>query len=215
MKLIIAEKPSLARNIAGAIGGLAKKGAYFEGKGYLVTWAFGHLFSLYDIEDYSGAPKGQRWQLTGLPCFPREFLFKLREGDDKQPDAGVIRQFETIKALCERADVTEIVNAGDADREGEIIVRLAVMHTAAGAKPCLRLWLPDQTDETIREALADLKSDAEYDALAAEGFARTYIDWLYGVNLTRFASIKTGTLLRVGRVHRRDERRGSDPHLEV
>ncbi len=200
MQLIIAEKPSLARNIAGAIGGLTKKGAYFEGKGYLVTWAFGHLFSLYDIEDYTGAPKGQRWQMEGLPCFPQEFRFKLKPGDNGQPDAGVQKQFDTIKALCERADVDSIVNAGDADREGEIIVRLAVMHTAAGTKPCLRLWLPDQTDETIRAALKDLKSDKDYDPLADEGFARTYIDWLYGVNLTRIATMKNGTLLRVGRV---------------
>ncbi len=200
MQLIIAEKPSLARNIAGAIGDMAKRGAYYEGKGYLVTWAFGHLFSLYDIEDYTGAPKGRRWQIDGLPCFPREFRFKLKPGPDKQPDAGVQKQFNAIKALCERPDVDAIINAGDADREGEIIVRLAVMHTGAGAKPCMRLWLPDQTDETIRAALSDLKSDSEYDSLAAEGFARTYIDWLYGVNLTRFATLKTGVLLRVGRV---------------
>ena len=200
MRLIIAEKPSLARNIAGALGGMTKKGAYYEGNAYLVTWAFGHLFSLYDIEDYTDAPAAGRWSAAGLPFFPAEFRFKLRPADNKQPDAGVKRQFETIKQLCERPDVDAVINAGDADREGEIIVRLAVMHTGAGAKPCMRLWLPDQTDETIRAALADMKSDAEYDNLAAEGFARTYIDWLYGVNLTRFATLKTGTLLRVGRV---------------
>lgn len=200
MRLIIAEKPSLARNIAGAIGGMTKQGAYFEGGGYLVTWAFGHLFSLYDIEDYSGAPAGKHWSRDSIPCFPETFRFKIKPGKDKNPDPGAQRQFGIIKQLCERQDVEAVINAGDADREGEIIVRLAVMHTDAGAKPCLRLWLPDQTDETIREALGELKSDAEYDNLAAEGFARTYIDWLYGVNLTRFATLKTGTLLRVGRV---------------
>ncbi len=200
MRLIVAEKPSLARNIAGAIGGMTKKGAYFEGSGYYVTWAFGHLFSLYDIEDYTGEAAGKRWNRDRIPYFPQEFRFKIKPGADKAPDAGAERQFGVIKQLCERTDVDAIINAGDADREGEIIVRLAVMHTGAGAKPCLRLWLPDQTDETIRAALSDLKSDAEYNNLASEGFARTYIDWLYGVNLTRFATLKTGTLLRVGRV---------------
>ena len=198
MRLIIAEKPSLARNIAGAIGGMTKKGAYFEGGGYFVTWAFGHLFSLCDIEDYTGET-GKRWSMDSIPFFPERFRFKLKPGEDKKPDAGTERQFNVIKQLCSRGDVDDIVNAGDADREGEIIVRLAVMHTGV-TKPCLRLWLPDQTDETIRAALADLKSDAEYDTLANEGFARTYIDWLYGVNLTRFATLKTGALLRVGRV---------------
>ena len=148
MTLIIAEKPSLARNIAGAIGGMAKRGSYFENGRYIVTWAFGHLFSLCDIEDYTGGAPGEKWRLDVLPCFPEEFRFKLRSGADKQPDEGAKRQFETIKALCEREDVSEIVNAGDADREGEIIVRLIVMNTEAKNKSFLRLWLPDQTNET-------------------------------------------------------------------
>ena len=202
MILIIAEKPSLARNIAGAIGNMTKRGAYFEGGGYLVTWAFGHLFSLCDVEEYSGVSSGEtrRWTLEGLPCFPETFRFTLRKNEQKQTDPGVRRQFETIKDLCKREDVDVIVNAGDADREGEIIVRLCVQHAGVTGKALKRLWLPDQTDETIREALSDLKSEADYDTLANEGFARTYVDWLYGVNLTRFATLKTGALLRVGRV---------------
>ena len=201
MRLIIAEKPSLARNISSAIGDMQKRNGYFEGNGYIVSWAFGHLFSLCDIEDYlENPPKDGKWTIENLPCFPREFRFTLRRGADKTVDSGVARQFETLKYLCNRADVDAIVNAGDADREGEIIVRLCVMHALEGEKPFLRLWLPDQTAETVRAALGEMKSESEYEMLANEGFARTYIDWLYGVNLTRYATLKTGKLLRVGRV---------------
>ena len=200
MKLIIAEKPSLARNIAAAIGNMKKTADYYEGGGYVVTWAFGHLFSLCDIEAYTGPTATGRWSLENLPCFPREFRFTLRSGADRQPDPGVERRFAVIRSLCGREDVDAIVNAGDADREGEIIVRLCIQHAGATGKRLERLWLPDQTSETIQAALADLQPEAAFDALADEGFARTYIDWLYGVNLTRFATLKTGALLRVGRV---------------
>lgn len=201
MKLIIAEKPSLARNIVAGIGEMAKRRGYFENKDYIVTWAFGHLFSLCDIEDYSGrAGEKSKWTLEGLPCFPESFRFKLKLGADKKPDDGVNKQFDLIKTLCLRNDVDTIINAGDADREGEIIVRLCVMNAGASEKKFLRLWLPDQTPQTVAAALSDMKDECEYDNLANEGFARTYIDWLYGVNLTRYATLKTGTLLRVGRV---------------
>lgn len=202
MILIIAEKPSLARNIASAIGELRKRDGYLEGDGYLVTWAFGHLFSLCDIEEYSPSPSGDsHWTMDNLPCFPKLFRFELRKGDDKKTvDSGVKKQFGVITALCKRDDVDVIVNAGDADREGEIIVRLCITHTGVTGKALKRLWLPDQTPQTVRDALADLKDESEYDRLADEGFARTYIDWLYGVNLTRYATLRTGTLLRVGRV---------------
>jgi len=201
MKLIIAEKPSLARNIAGAIGNMKKYRSYFEGSGYIVTWAFGHLFSLADIETYSPNPDGEnRWTMKNLPCFPEKFEFELKKNADKRVDSGVKEQFETIKELCLRSDVTEIINAGDADREGEIIVRTCVMKTGCADKPFMRLWLPDQTEETIMQGLSDMKEEDSYDNLAKEGYARTFIDWLYGVNLTRYATLKTGTLMRVGRV---------------
>ena len=198
MTVIIAEKPSLARNIVAGIGEMQKKNGYFEGCGYLVTWAFGHLFSLCDIEDYTHTEG--RWSMDTIPCFPDEFKFKMKLGADKKVDAGVERQFQTIRYLCTRADVDTIVNAGDSDREGEIIIRICVMNTGASGKSFKRLWLPDQTPETVRRALLEMKDEIEYDNLADEGFARTYIDWLYGVNLTRYATLKTGTLLRVGRV---------------
>lgn len=200
MKLIIAEKPSLARNIVAGIGSMKKSGNYYEGNGYIVTWAFGHLFSLSDIEDYTGPTSTGRWSMENLPCFPSEFKFKLRKANDGTEDTGVKNQFELIKALCNREDVDAIINAGDADREGEIIIRLCVTHALKGDKKQLRLWLPDQTPETVAAALSQLKEESEYDNLANEGYARTYIDWLYGVNLTRYATLKTGVLLRVGRV---------------
>lgn len=198
MILIIAEKPSLARNIVAGIGQLQKKNGYFEGCGYLVTWAFGHLFSLCDIEAYTGAPAGekQRWTMDKLPCFPETFRFELREDES----GGVARQFAVIRSLCNRPDVDTIVNAGDADREGEIIVRLCIQNALQQPKALRRLWLPDQTPQTVAAALREMKDECEYDLLASEGFARTYIDWLYGVNLTRYATLRTGTLLRVGRV---------------
>ena len=201
MKLIIAEKPSLARNIIAGLGEkMDKKDGYFIGENYIVSWAFGHLFSLADIETYTGS-KSARWTLDNLPCFPKEFKFELRRADNKKGvDSGVKKQFNILSTLCNRADVDTIINAGDADREGEIIVRLCVMNALKGEKRQMRLWLPDQTPETVAKAITEMKDEGEYDNLAGEGFARTYIDWLYGVNLTRYATIKTGKLLRVGRV---------------
>lgn len=204
MIVIIAEKPSLARNITSAIGNMTRRDGYFEGNGYIVTWAFGHLFTLADIETYNPPPEGERyWTMKNLPCFPEQYRFELKKDKNKNPDEGVRKQFETIKMLCCRDDTDTIVNAGDSDREGEIIVRLCIKNsllTNTAEKRIKRLWLPDQTPETITKALADMKDDSEYDHLADEGFARMFIDWLYGVNLTRYATLKSGTLLRVGRV---------------
>ena len=208
MQLIIAEKPSLGRNIVASIeegnkDKLNKKNGYYEGEHYIVTWAFGHLFSLADIEDYSPMPQGKtRWSMENLPCFPQQFRYHLKTNPDKTDDEGVVRQFNTIRMLCLRDTTDTIINAGDSDREGEIIVRTCVDKAFEGkiTKPFKRLWLPDQTAQTILAALEQLPDESNYDNLAREGYARTYIDWLYGVNLTRYATLKTGTLLRVGRV---------------
>ncbi len=195
MIAIIAEKPSLARNIVAGIGKAEKKNGYFINEKYIVTWAFGHLFTLCDVEDYTGKAQKSGWTYDDLPCFPDEFRFKL-----KSDDSGIKKQFDTIRDVVNRKDVTEIVNAGDSDREGEIIVRLCVFNALKEKKPFFRLWLPDQTPQTVKKALTEMKPETDYDALANEGFSRTFVDWLYGVNLTRFATLKTGKLLRVGRV---------------
>ncbi len=201
MKVIIAEKPSLARNIVGAIGNMKQQTGYYINDEYIVTYVFGHLFTLADIEDYPGHEGDGKWSMNNIPCYPETFKFNLKRDASKKVDAGVEKQYNIIKTLINREDVDNIINAGDADREGEVIVRLIIQHALEdNNKKKTRLWLPDQTPETIKEALADLKEDKEYDNLANEGFARTYIDWLYGVNLTRYATLKTGTLLRVGRV---------------
>ncbi len=199
MILIIAEKPSLGRNIASALGQFRRRDGYLENEQCIVTWAFGHLFSLADIEAYRPSPSG-RWSIENLPCFPEKFQYELRKGKDKKADSGVVKQFQIIEALCNRSDVDTIVNAGDADREGEIIVRTCIEKALKSPKTIKRLWLPDQTPQTVQSAFSEMKDDAEYDHLANEGYARTYIDWLYGVNLTRYATLRSGTLLRVGRV---------------
>lgn len=199
MKVIIAEKPSLARNIVQGIGEMKKSNGFFYNDEYYVTWAFGHLFSLYDIEDYTKS-EDRRWKMDNLPCFPEKFKFKLKEDNNHKIDSGVLKQFNIIKELVNKENVDTIINAGDADREGEIIVRLCIINALKEKKKLVRLWLPDQTKETISEALKEMKDEKDYNNLANEGFARTYIDWLYGVNLTRYASLKTGTLERVGRV---------------
>ncbi len=199
MILIIAEKPSLGRNIASALGQFQRRDGYLENEQCIVTWAFGHLFSLSDIEAYRPSPSG-RWSMENLPCFPEIFQYELRRGKDKQVDSGVVKQFKIIETLCNRTDVDTIVNAGDADREGEIIVRTCIEKALKSPKTLKRLWLPDQTPQTVQSAFSEMKDEVEYDHLANEGYARTYIDWLYGVNLTRYATLRSGTLLRVGRV---------------
>ena len=162
MILIIAEKPSLARNIVAGIGKMDKKDGYYINDSYIVSWAFGHLFSLADIEAYTGESAG-KWRLDKLPCFPEQFRFELRRENDGSVDRGVEKQFKILTSLCKRSDVDTIVNAGDADREGEIIVRLCIDNTGVSGKEKRRLWLPDQTPETVRRALSEMKNESEYD----------------------------------------------------
>lgn len=197
--LIIAEKPSLARNIAAAVSprpswisdGGKSRGGHYENDGYIVAYAFGHLLSLFDAEDYDASLRS--WRSDCLPIIPPSFRYKV------SGDAGARAQYRKLEGLLRRDDVSAVVNAGDSDREGEIIIR-NILTQAGNTKPVYRLWMPDQTPRTIAAELSAMKSDSDYDSLAGEGYARTYIDWLYGINLTRMATVKSGRLLRVGRV---------------
>lgn len=196
MKVIIAEKPSLAMNVVKSIGSMNKADGYFQNRDYIVTFAYGHLLRLCDVDDYFNREK-TKWSLNELPFVPGDFKFKIRD------DKGVKKQYEIIKDLIKRNDVTEIVNCGDADREGEVIVNNIINRIFREEKinkPVKRLWLPEQTMQTIRQELGSLKDDGEYKNLYNEGLARTYLDWTYGINLTRYLSIKSQAFLPVGRV---------------
>lgn len=183
------------------IGKMTKYDGYFEGENYIITWAFGHLFSLADVEEYyPDSEEKAHWTMDKLPCFPESFKFEIKKNSEHKTDLGAKKQFEIIKKLCNRDDVDTVINAGDADREGEIIVRTCIDKALESKKPLKRIWLPDQTPQTVKEALSSLGDESEYDNLANEGYARTYTDWLYGVNLTRYATLRAGSLLRVGRV---------------
>lgn len=192
-QLIICEKPTLARSVANALEMSDKSKGYYENDQYIVTNAFGHLFALQDVDDYFG--KKQKWSEVELPFIPPRFKFVLKNDD------AIRAQFGLIKQLAMRMDVGSFIHCGDADREGEVIVRLIVANTGVN-KPMYRLWLPDQTEDTIRRQLNDMKDDNEYNNLFNEGLVRTYLDWLYGINFTRYLSIRVGnnTMYPAGRV---------------
>lgn len=194
-KIIIAEKPSLAMTIVQAIGGnFIKNDGYLENENYIVTFGFGHLFQLYSIDDYFNREK-TKWNIEEIPFIPSRYKFKLIN------DNGVKKQFETIQKLINRDDISYIINCGDADREGEVIGRLIIENALEGQiKPIKRLWLPEQTHETIRKELNNLRNIEDYDLLYDEGYVRTCVDWIYGINLTRLLTCKTHKTLPIGRV---------------
>ncbi|AOY74736.1 type IA DNA topoisomerase [Clostridium formicaceticum] len=203
-KCIICEKPSLAANVCKALQMMGekvtRKDGYSESTSYYVIPAFGHLFQLYDIEEYSSEGRPSKWSLDQLPFFPDQYQFSLKKDHKtKKVDSGVKKQFLLIKKLIQDNKTEAVVHCGDSDREGEIIIRI-ILEQAGNKKPVHRLWLPDQVESTIINGLSSLELDSKYDNLAREGYARTYIDWAYGINLTRYASVKCDSLLKVGRV---------------
>lgn len=192
MKVCIAEKPSVASEIAKVLGANTKKDGYFEGNGYQVTWTFGHLCQLKEPDAYY--PDWKKWDLGLLPMLPSRYEVELI------PDAGIRKQFAIIKGLYKTADV--IINCGDAGQEGELIQRW-VMELAGVRCPVQRLWISSLTEESIREGFSHLQPQSRYDSLYRAGQARAEGDWLLGMNATRLYTLKYGgyrQVLSIGRV---------------
>ena len=189
MKLIITEKPSVAKSIVSALGVTFRADGCFEGNGLIVSWCVGHLVSPMDAAGYD--PGYKKWRYDDLPVLPEPFRYVLVK--DKE-DA-----FQNLKRLMEREDVTELVNACDAGREGELIFRL-VYEMAGCAKPFSRLWISSMEDAAIREGFANLRPGAEYDPLYQSALCRQKADWLIGINATRLFSVLYHRTLNVGRV---------------
>jgi DNA topoisomerase-3 len=192
MIVCIAEKPSVARDIADVLGAKNKKDGYIEGNGYQVTWTFGHLCTLKEPHEYT--PAWKSWSLASLPMIPPRFGIKLI------PDQGIERQFHVIEKLMQAAD--EIINCGDAGQEGELIQRW-VMQKAGAKCPVKRLWISSLTEEAIREGFKNLQDQAAFQPLYEAGLSRAIGDWVLGMNATRLYSLKYGQnrqILSIGRV---------------
>ena len=193
MIVCIAEKPSVARDIAHVLGANSSREGYMEGNGYQVTWTFGHLCTLKEPHDYT--PSWKAWSLSSLPMIPPRFGIKLIEHDQ-----GIEKQFHIIEKLMQEAD--EIINCGDAGQEGELIQRW-VMQKAGAKCPVKRLWISSLTEEAIREGFKSLKDQKEYQPLYEAGLSRAIGDWVLGMNATRLYTLKYGQnrqVLSIGRV---------------
>jgi DNA topoisomerase III len=192
MKLCIAEKPSVAREISKILGANTKRMGYFEGNGYQVTWTFGHFCMLKEPSDYKKEFK--RWNVRHLPIIPEKFSIKLKN------NPGISDQFKVIKELVSKADL--VINCGDAGQEGELIQRW-VLQKAKCKVPIKRLWISSLTDEAIKEGFQDLKPSEDFDSLYAAGSLRAIGDWLLGLNATRMYTLKYGgykQVVSIGRV---------------
>ena len=192
MIVCIAEKPSVARDIADVLGAKNKKDGYIEGNGYQVTWTFGHLCTLKEPHEYT--PSWKAWSLSSLPMIPPRFGIKLIN------DPGIEKQFRIIESLMQKAD--EIINCGDAGQEGELIQRW-VMQKAGAHCPVKRLWISSLTEEAIREGFQNLKDQSDFKPLYEAGLSRAIGDWVLGMNATRLYTLKYGQnrqVLSIGRV---------------
>ena len=189
MKLVIAEKPSVAKAIAAVLGASEKRSGHYEGGGYLVSWCIGHLISFVDAAGYN--EQYRKWRYEDLPIIPAEWQYVIASGKEQQ--------FHILKELMHRADVAEVVNACDAGREGELIFRF-VYEQANCSKPIKRLWISSMEDSAIREGFSKLKDGREYDNLYQSALCRAKADWLIGINATRLFSILYHKTLNVGRV---------------
>ena len=189
MKLVICEKPSVGAAVAAALGVREKKDGYIEGNGYVISWCIGHLVGLAEAAAYGEQYK--KWSYDSLPILPQEWQYTVAA------DKG--KQFKILKDLMRRADVSEVVNACDAGREGELIFRF-VYHQAGCKKPFTRLWISSMENEAIRSGFDNLKDGREYDALYHSALCRAKADWLIGINATRLFSCLYGKTLNVGRV---------------
>ncbi|WP_178988473.1 type IA DNA topoisomerase [Winogradskyella schleiferi] len=192
MKVCIAEKPSVAREIASVLGATTKRDGYYEGNGYAVTYTFGHLCTLFEPADYK--PYWKSWDLNNLPMLPEKFEVKVANND------GIKKQFKIVKSLFDKADV--VINCGDAGQEGELIQRW-VINKANYKGEVQRLWISSLTTEAIKEGFNNLKPSKNYDNLYYAGFSRSIGDWLLGINATRLYTVKHGgykQVLSVGRV---------------
>ena len=189
MKLIITEKPSVAKSIASALGASSRADGFYEGSGLIVSWCVGHLVSPLDAGGYD--ERFKKWRYEDLPILPEPFRYA--------PIPGKEAALDNVKRLMAREDVTEIVNACDAGREGELIFRL--VHEMTGCrKPVLRLWISSMEDSAIREGFSELRPGAEYEALYQSALCRQRADWLVGINATRLFSVLYHRTLNVGRV---------------
>ncbi|QDO94851.1 DNA topoisomerase III [Formosa sediminum] len=192
MKVCIAEKPSVAREIASVLGANTRHDGYYEGNGYAVTYTFGHLCTLFEPNDYK--PHWKSWDLNNLPMLPDKFKTKVTS------DSGIQKQFKIVKSLFDKADV--VINCGDAGQEGELIQRW-VLDQAEYKGKVERLWISSLTTEAIKEGFEHLKPSEDYDNLYYAGFSRAIGDWLLGMNATRLYTVKHGgykQVLSVGRV---------------
>ena len=189
MKLVIAEKPSVAMSLSAVIGATDRKDGYLEGNGWRVSWCVGHLAGLADADVYN--PDYAKWRYDDLPILPEHWQMVV--GKDKK------KQFDVLKRLMNAPDVTEVVNACDAGREGELIFR-SVYELAGCQKPMQRLWISSMEDSAIREGFANLRPGADYDGLRDAALCRAKADWLVGINATRLFSVLYHRTLNIGRV---------------